>query len=74
MGHEEQFLHALNFCHLLPGPEAQQLATWIERLENASALKGGLGAITAAVVGVIANLTLWGLFSLTNETRLISMR
>jgi len=26
---EEQFLHALNFCHLLPGPEAQQLATWI---------------------------------------------
>jgi len=26
---EDQFLHALNFCHLLPGPEAQQLATWI---------------------------------------------
>ena len=26
---EEDFLHALNFCHLLPGPEAQQLATWI---------------------------------------------
>ncbi len=26
---EDQFLHALNFCHFLPGPEAQQLATWI---------------------------------------------
>lgn len=26
---EENYLHALNFCHLLPGPEAQQLATWI---------------------------------------------
>jgi chromate transporter len=26
---ENQFLTALNFCHLLPGPEAQQLATWI---------------------------------------------
>ena len=26
---EDDFLHALNFCHLLPGPEAQQLATWI---------------------------------------------
>lgn len=26
---EEDYLHALNFCHLLPGPEAQQLATWI---------------------------------------------
>lgn len=24
---EDQFLGALNFCHLLPGPEAQQLAT-----------------------------------------------
>ena len=23
------FLRALNLCHLLPGPEAQQLATWI---------------------------------------------
>jgi chromate transporter len=26
---EEEYLHALNFCHLLPGPEAQQLATWV---------------------------------------------
>lgn len=26
---EDQFLHALNFCNLLPGPEAQQLAIWI---------------------------------------------
>lgn len=26
---EEDFLHALNFCHFLPGPEAQQLATYI---------------------------------------------
>ena len=39
---EEDFLHALNFCHLLPGPEAQQLATWIGwRLHG---LKGGLAA------------------------------
>jgi chromate transporter len=26
---EDRFLHALNFCMLLPGPEAQQLATYI---------------------------------------------
>src|SRR3546814_10704268 len=26
---EPQFLHALNFCMLLPGPEAQQLATYV---------------------------------------------
>jgi chromate transporter len=37
---ETDFLHALNFCHLLPGPEAQQLATWIGwRLHG---IKGGL--------------------------------
>lgn len=39
---EEQYLHALNFCHLLPGPEAQQLATWIGwRLHG---FRGGLVA------------------------------
>lgn len=26
---EAQYLNALNFCHFLPGPEAQQLAIWI---------------------------------------------
>jgi chromate transporter len=26
---QDDFLHALNFCMLLPGPEAQQLATYI---------------------------------------------
>lgn len=25
----DRFLHALNFCHLLPGPEAQQLAVYV---------------------------------------------
>lgn len=39
---EAQYLHALNFCHLLPGPEAQQLATWIGwKLHG---LRGGLVA------------------------------
>lgn len=39
---EEDYLHALNFCHLLPGPEAQQLATWIGwRLHG---WRGGLAA------------------------------
>lgn len=39
---ETDFLQALNFCHLLPGPEAQQLATWIGwKLHG---LKGGLAA------------------------------
>ncbi|NML95702.1 chromate efflux transporter [Novosphingobium olei] len=39
---EDQYLHALNFCHLLPGPEAQQLAIWIGwKLHG---LRGGLAA------------------------------
>ena len=39
---ESQFLHALNFCHLLPGPEAQQLATWIGWKHGG--VRGGLAA------------------------------
>ena len=35
------------------------LAPWIERLERAKRLQSGLAALTAAVVGVIANLALW---------------
>ncbi|MFO1483164.1 MAG: chromate efflux transporter [Verrucomicrobiaceae bacterium] len=39
---EAHFLHALNFCMLLPGPEAQQLATYLGwRLHGA---KGGVAA------------------------------
>lgn len=39
---EAQFLSALNFCHLLPGPEAQQLATYIGwKLHG---VRGGLAA------------------------------
>jgi len=39
---EGAYLRALNLCHLLPGPEAQQLATWIGwKLHG---LRGGLAA------------------------------
>lgn len=54
---EPQFLHALNFCHLLPGPEAQQLATYIGwRLHG---LKGGLAAgLLFLIPGVVVILAL----------------
>ena len=39
---ENRFLHALNYCMLLPGPEAQQLATYIGWLLHRTA--GGLMA------------------------------
>ncbi|MBO1079172.1 chromate efflux transporter [Roseomonas haemaphysalidis] len=34
-------------------------APWIERLQNSARLSGALAGVTAAVVGVIANLALW---------------
>ena len=39
---ESRFLHALNYCMLLPGPEAQQLATYVGWLLHRTA--GGLAA------------------------------
>lgn len=39
---DARFLHALNFCMLLPGPEAQQLATYLGWLMHG--VKGGLVA------------------------------
>lgn len=39
---EARFLHALNFCMLLPGPEAQQLATYLGWLMHG--VRGGLVA------------------------------
>src|ERR1041384_8636986 len=42
---EERFLHALNYCMLLPGPEAQQLAAyigWLMHRTLGGLLAGGL--------------------------------
>jgi chromate transporter len=39
---EGRFLHALNFCMLLPGPEAQQLATYVGWLLHG--VRGGVAA------------------------------
>jgi chromate transporter len=54
---EERFLHALNYCMLLPGPEAQQLAAYIGWLLHKT--KGGLVAGALFVLpGFIAILAL----------------
>lgn len=45
---ENHFLHALNFCMLLPGPEAQQLATYL-----GWRLHGARGGIAAGVLFVL---------------------
>ena len=48
---ESRFLHALNYCMLLPGPEAQQLATYIGWLMHRT-----LGGIMAGVLFVLPGL------------------
>ncbi len=45
---EHRFLHALNYCMVLPGPEAQQLATYIGWLMHGA--KGGIIAGTLFVL------------------------
>jgi chromate transporter len=54
---ESRFLHALNYCMLLPGPEAQQLAVYIGWLLHKT--KGGLVAGTLFVLpGLVAIMVL----------------
>ncbi|MEI6175695.1 MAG: chromate efflux transporter [Verrucomicrobiota bacterium] len=48
---EEHFLHALNFCMLLPGPEAQQLAIYL-----GWRLHGARGGIAAGVLFVLPSM------------------
>ena len=50
-----RFLHALNFCMLLPGPEAQQLATYIGWLMHGvkGALVAGLLFIVPGIVAIM---------------------
>ena len=50
---EQRFLHALNYCMLLPGPEAQQLATYIGWLMHRS-----WGGIVAGTLFVLPSLVL----------------
>ncbi|NDE05138.1 MAG: chromate transporter, partial [Flavobacteriia bacterium] len=45
---EKRFLHALNYCMVLPGPEAQQLATYIGWLMHKT--RGGIVAGTLFVL------------------------
>jgi chromate transporter len=54
---QARFLHALNYCMLLPGPEAQQLATWL-----GWRMHGVWGGVAAGTLFVLPGaLVLWGL-------------
>jgi chromate transporter len=48
---DSKFLHALNYCMLLPGPEAQQLATYIGWM-----LHGTIGGLAAGILFVLPSM------------------
>ena len=66
-----RFLHALSFCTLLPGPEAQQLAIYIGWLLN-----GVLGGLIAGVLfvlpGLLALLALSALYVGAGDTAIVT--
>ncbi len=64
---ESQFLHALSFCMLLPGPEAQQLATysgWLLRGIPGGLVAGGLFVLPGLAI-IIALASVYALFGHT---------
>ena len=67
---EQRFLHALNFCMLLPGPEAQKLATYIGWLLHG--VRGGLvSGILFVLPGALVMLALSLLYALGRGVPLI---
>ncbi|MFC5179305.1 chromate efflux transporter [Nocardioides taihuensis] len=68
---ERRFLHALSYCMLLPGPEAQQLAVYTGWLLN-----GGIGGVVAGVLfvlpGLLAMLALSWLYVAHGDTTLVT--
>jgi len=68
---EERFMHALNFCMLLPGPEAQQLATYCGWLLHG--WRGGVIAGTLFVLpGFLAILALSIVYVELNQVALVT--
>src|SRR5690606_11957074 len=67
---ERRFLHALNFCMLLPGPEAQQLAVYIGWLMHRTA--GGLVAGTLFVLpGLVSIMALSVVYALYGKVAVV---
>lgn len=68
---QNRFLHALNYCMLLPGPEAHQLAIYTGWLLNGA--RGGLAAgILFVVPGVLALLLLSAVYVAFGDTTVVS--
>src|SRR4051812_49466398 len=68
---QKRFLHALSFCTLLPGPEAQQLAIYIGWLLN-GVLGGLIAGILFVLPGVVALLVLSALYVGAGDTTIVT--
>ncbi|MFE6506918.1 chromate efflux transporter [Nocardioides sp. NPDC057767] len=68
---QQRFLHALNYCMLLPGPEAQQLAIYIGWLLNGT-LGGLIAGILFVLPGVVALLALSALYVGAGSTAVVT--
>jgi chromate transporter len=68
---QRRFLHAMNYCMLLPGPEAQQLATYVGWLLHGT--RGGLVAGGLFVLpGVVALLALSAIYVAFGESTAVT--
>jgi chromate transporter len=68
---EHRFLHALNYCMLLPGPEAQQLATYIGWLMHRT--RGGIVAGGLFIIpGVVSIMVLSWIYALYGNVGIVS--
>ncbi|MFB9660165.1 chromate efflux transporter [Glycomyces mayteni] len=68
---QQRFLHALNYCMLLPGPEAQQLAIYVGWLLNG--VRGGLAAgILFVIPGMVALLVLSIVYVAFGDTTIVT--
>ncbi|MGB5211972.1 MAG: chromate efflux transporter [Gammaproteobacteria bacterium] len=67
---EARFLHALNYCMLLPGPEAQQLATYVGWLLHG--VRGGVAAgLMFVLPGALAILAFSWVYVLLGDVQLV---
>lgn len=68
---QKRFLHALSYCTLLPGPEAQQLAIYVGWLLNG--VRGGLIAGALFVLpGIVALLGLSAVYVAAGDTTVVT--
>lgn len=68
---EDRFLHALNYCMLLPGPEAQQLATYCGWLSGRT-LGGLIAGILFIMPGAFAMALVSYIYAAFGDTSVVS--